>query len=143
VRAQTIKFAMGVSESVADIQPTGFNNTIRWHLGHILTVQERLSLGLLGESLGIPDDYPSLFGNGTKPADWLETPATLATLVSQLEEQTARICTGITGRLEETLAKPFNTMETHGEVVHYSLFHEGAHLGFIRALQRAIESSNH
>jgi hypothetical protein len=35
VRANTLQNAEGITEEAADRMPEGFNNTIRWHLGHI------------------------------------------------------------------------------------------------------------
>ena len=52
-------------EKIADEIPEGFNNNIRWHGGHILTVADAFfGLG------SIPGEYQALFGPGSKPGNW-------------------------------------------------------------------------
>jgi len=43
VRAITLQKLESITEDVADIMPEGFNNTIRWNVGHILIVQDQLA----------------------------------------------------------------------------------------------------
>jgi hypothetical protein len=43
VRTSTIRSVEGLDEKLADIIPKGFNNNIRWNLGHIYLMQERLA----------------------------------------------------------------------------------------------------
>jgi hypothetical protein len=144
VRSRTVKWIEAVDPAVVDVMPSNYNNTIHWHVGHILTVQDRLTLRLSGLPVGIPDEYTDLFGNGTKPADWQTEPPAVSTLLQQLKEQGERIKTQLLGKLdhklETKLAFPFNDLETVSQALTYSLFHEGQHLGFMNALKRAIEA---
>ena len=82
VRRSTLKLAEGLDGAMLDVRPAGFNNTIRWNLGHILTVQEGLLFGRANEPMNTPEHYRELFGNGTKPADWTVEPPTLAELIA-------------------------------------------------------------
>ncbi|QGS68360.1 hypothetical protein CV093_06550 [Oceanobacillus sp. 143] len=41
-RTSLITFIQDLDENTADIQAKYFNNTIRWHLGHVLVVTEKL-----------------------------------------------------------------------------------------------------
>src|SRR5699024_1841212 len=59
-----------LDDKLFDVQPTGFNNTIHWHIGHILTVTEQFVFGFPKQSQHIPKHYYDLFTNGTKPSDW-------------------------------------------------------------------------
>lgn len=34
-----------LDEAIVDVQPEGFNNTIHWHIGHVLTVAEQFMFG--------------------------------------------------------------------------------------------------
>ena len=64
VRSQTLKLAEGVSEKAADLVPDGFRNNIRWHLGHIYVVLERLAF----KYDAMPLDMPPGWTERLKPA---------------------------------------------------------------------------
>src|SRR5690625_6491824 len=68
-RDSFIKFVKNLDEKTVDIQPEGFNNTIRWHVGHVLVVAEKFLFGYPEQSTKIPANYHDLFQPGTKPAD--------------------------------------------------------------------------
>ncbi|MCC2686475.1 MAG: DinB family protein [Paenibacillaceae bacterium] len=138
VRRSTLKLAEGLDEAMLDVKPAGFNNTIRWNLGHILTTQEGLLFGRANEPMNIPGHYRELFGNGTKPADWTVEPPTLAELIAQLKEQPARIRETFAGKLDNKVDKPFQELETIGNIALMTIYHEGTHVGYIMAIKRAI-----
>jgi uncharacterized damage-inducible protein DinB len=143
-RSRTVKWIEAVDPTIVDVMPTNFINTIHWHIGHILIVQDRLTLRLAGLEIGLPEAYLGWFGNGTKPADWQTQPPSVDILLQQLKEQPDRLQKQISGKLEERLATklaiPFNNMETLGEALNYSFYHEGIHLGYMMALKRAVEA---
>lgn len=64
-RGRLYQFLVFVPETAADQKPEGFNNTIRWNTGHILTTTD----ALFGLKM-LPENYRELFWQGTKPADW-------------------------------------------------------------------------
>lgn len=43
VRSVTVRAVEGLSEGILDSIPEGFNNNIRWNLGHIYLVQEKFA----------------------------------------------------------------------------------------------------
>ncbi len=141
-RGNLRKVMEAVREEDADIQPAGFTNTIRWNLGHILTVCEQFVFGPRSEHL--PAEYAAMFGNGTKPADWTTTPPTLEVLLTQLGEQDERVKALDTSNWGEKFPEPIALgktyrLESQEELFLLSLFHEGTHLGFINALNKAIQ----
>lgn len=136
-RKRTLEVLAGVAEAQADVVPSGFNNNIRWHAGHILTTQERLSLRLAGEPMKLPEELMSLFLNGTKPADWQEAPPSLPELTRHLEEQPGRIRERLQGKLGEPLAVAFKDFRRLDEALIFSLTHEALHAGYIMALKKA------
>jgi uncharacterized damage-inducible protein DinB len=144
VRAITLTAFDSLTEELSDIQPPGYNNTIRWNLGHILIVQEQLGIHFCAMRPQLPEHYVKLFGNRTKPADWTVEPPRLDTLQNLLKEQTAHIRQELGHRLDEAAAKPFvrlgREMKTIGEILNHSLFHEGIHIGAISGLKKAIAS---
>lgn len=138
VRSRTIQVFEAIPEEIADIIPPGFNNSIRWQFGHILTIQERYAANLSGEPLELPDDYSEMFENGTKPADWTKAPPSLQIIKEHLQNQPKRIIQKFSGKLENKLPEPKRGMETVGEILIHTVFHEGMHLGWIAALKRAV-----
>lgn len=140
-RSRTLATAENVTERQADIIPDGFNNNIRWHLGHILVTLERMAFRLIGEPLGLPDELVNMFVNGTKPADWVTPPPDLATLRRLLEEQPGRIRERLEGRLTEPLKVTFKDLTRLDEALVFGISHEATHAGFIWALKKAVAAA--
>ncbi len=147
IRAITLKTLEPIEEEVIDYIPTGYSNSIRWNLGHILIVQDQLATHFAGVESQLPSNYITLFGNRTKPSDWDIEPPSLAMLAFDLERQTQRIQETLGHRLEEAAKKIFvrlgYEMTTIGELLNFSLHHEGIHVGIIQGLKRAIEIDYH
>lgn len=137
-RTRTLQLLDAVTEDAADVIPSGFNNSVRWQLGHILTVQERYASKLIGLPMDLPESYTKLFENGTKPADWDVTPPSLQVLKEELSKQTGRTQQKLDGKLETKLDEPIRGMETLGDIMANMIHHEGVHIGSISALQKAI-----
>jgi hypothetical protein len=140
VRERTLQQLEAATEESADQMPPGYKNTLRWNLGHILTVQETLCLKLAGDPFDLPETYPALFANGTKPADWQIEPPSLDTLKLQLTQQSLRIKQKLADRLDEKLAQPFRGIGTVGGMIIFSLYHEGTHTGFMMAMRKTIQN---
>jgi uncharacterized damage-inducible protein DinB len=141
IRQSTIKAVAGLSESTIDHMPEGFNNNIRWNLGHIYTVQEKFAFHFAGEPLQLPENFDRLFTKGTKPADWHGELPSLEELLALLAEQPKRIQEVLQDRLDEHVAKPFTTgsgllLSTIGEFLNFTLYHEGMHFNSITLLKR-------
>ncbi|ELK48498.1 UNVERIFIED_CONTAM: DinB family protein [Halobacillus marinus] len=135
VRQATLKEMDGVTEEQADKQPGGFSNTIRWNLGHILVVQNSLVERFGGKPVETPSRYLELFAPGTKPADWQGDVPTLTELKQALEEQPKKLEQALAGQLEDEAAKAFLGLPTVGEILNFTLYHEGVHTGTIKALK--------
>ncbi|WP_058303295.1 DinB family protein [Gorillibacterium timonense] len=143
VRTITMKAMDGLTEEMADIQPPGFSNTIRWQFGHILTVQETIFTHFAGEASQLDESIFQLFSNGTTPSNWTSPPPTLPELRDLLEGQSQHLCTHYANRMDELALKPFKRlgyqMNTIGEMLLFSLHHEGIHHGCIMSLRKAVE----
>ncbi|PLR76538.1 DinB family protein [Bacillus sp. V3-13] len=137
-----IETVKSVSREIADIQPEGFNNTIRWHIGHVLIITEELVGFPYGRTDALPVNYFELFGRGTKPTDWKGKIPSLDELVLQLKDQLVRLQHIPAERLNMTLAEPFGGFETFEEIASLVLFHEGIHMGQIESMKRIIEHSS-
>lgn len=143
IRSVTLKSVESMFDEQADIQPEGFNNTIRWNLGHIYVVQERLAFHYAGFPVDVPQSYIEMFSNGTKPADWQGDPPLLAEICSRLAEQPGRIATLLGDRLAEPPVVPFRRfdgrLDTIGAIIGYSLYHEGLHNAAIALIKKRMD----
>lgn len=128
-----------ITQEQASYQPEGFNNTIHWHIGHVLTVAEQFMLGYPKKTSDLPANYIELFGNGTSPADWNGDVPSVEILTEQLKLQLGRLKEIPPDRLDEKLKRPFMGLETFGELANMALFHEANHLGQIQAMRRLIK----
>ncbi len=140
-RGYLLKTVERISANTAGIQPEGFNNTIHWQIGHVLTVTEQFMFGFPQQSVNLPENYISLFGNGTKPADWGEEVPSIEELLLLLKSQAVRLREIPADRFSEKLPKPIMGFETYGELAGMSLFHEAHHLGQIHTMNRMIKQA--
>lgn len=143
IRELTLKVFDRIPEEVMDVVPVGFNNSIRWNLGHIAFIQDRLVYQVAGESIGLPDSFEEFFKAGTKPSDWIGQPPSLSEIKNALVSQPARIKETQLGHIDEGLPEPFTnrmgiTFQTKGETLLFTFYHEAMHMETIKYIYRAI-----
>lgn len=141
-RIYTLGRISQVKEDIWDIRPSGFNNTIRWNVGHVYVNAEILILKEIPSYEIVRPEWVPLFVPGTKPSDWDVEPPTSVELVSALKEQTARIKAVLDENLSNILIEPMyignlHEMRTVEALVQFMIWHEGVHAGVIHALNRA------
>lgn len=129
----------GLNREQASFQPEGFNNNIHWNTGHVLTVTEQFMMGYPKKSNHLPENYIELFGNGTRPSDWIGNVPSVEELASQLKAQLERINEVPASMLDQKLKQPILGMETFGELANMALFHESYHLGQIHAMKKLVK----
>jgi hypothetical protein len=137
-RGETLSLIESLSESEADIVPQGFNNNIRWNLGHIYLDQYLWIQHLTKEKIEIPDGFLDWFNFGTSPATWKSPPPSLETLRGLLAEQPKVIRERYGERLEEEFPPTEDGMHTIAQVLVRTIFHEGLHIAAIQAIRRFI-----
>ncbi len=127
-----------VTEEMSNIVPEGFNNSIKWNVGHIYLDQYLWIYHKIDDELLLPMNFRELFSYGTNPADWLVEAPTLEELKVLLIEQVAHIKEDFESRLDEELTEPTELeMNTIGEVLPRTLYHEGLHIGAILAFEKS------
>jgi uncharacterized damage-inducible protein DinB len=140
MRSNLLKEIEGISPEMMDVQPQGLNNTIHWHLGHILTAAEKFLLESPNSGT-LPSNYGELFGYGSKPADWTGNVPSVEILKQQLQEQLKRLLEIPEERLAEKVENPFRGMETLGEFINFVVLHETNHIGQIHVIKLLIQSA--
>lgn len=143
LRSMCIKIAESEAAR-GDVIPAGWNNNIRWHIGHLITTPRVLTFDLFKEELGMPAGYRAWFGKGSSPKDWggAAIPA-LEELAEELLASTAEVFKAMAGREEEPFPQPYKTsvgviLHTPIEALAFSQGHDGIHLGMLMALARAV-----
>jgi hypothetical protein len=129
IRKNTLKAVADISEETADYIPEGFKNNIRWHLGHLYVVQEKLAFAPLDLSMELSTEMHSFFAPGTAPQDWKTAPPNIEEITKLLQT-----------RIYEQVNHPFTTksgltLETVDQFLSFNLYHEGVHVSTIKALK--------
>lgn len=130
----------------ADVVPPGWNNNVRWHVGHLVTTPHRLTSLMLGEPMGIPDSYNAWFAKGTSPKDWggAAVPS-LEQLAAEMDSEIEKVFAAMKPRWNEPFPKEYETsvgivLRTPGDGLTMSYLHDGIHLGLLLALARALKA---
>ncbi|WP_409301039.1 DinB family protein [Peribacillus sp. SCS-155] len=139
-RKNTLNCVENITEEEATIVPEGFNNNIKWNLGHIYVDQFLWIQHLTKEKIELPEGFLELFNYGTKPSDWSGNVPSLDQLKQLLIGQIDFIKQNYADTLEEEFQVTESGMHTMAQVLVRTIFHEGLHLGAIIALKRFIKS---
>ncbi|MBM7097984.1 DinB family protein [Bacillus sp. H-16] len=137
-REELVNIVEEVSEKEADRIPEGFNNNIRWNLGHVCLDQYLWIQALTKEKREEPPKLNQWFGFGTEPADFTEDTPSLETLKVLLKRQPDVIEKEYGERLEETFPPIDMGMETIEQVLVRTIFHEGLHTQAIIDLKKGL-----
>ncbi|ALC82749.1 MULTISPECIES: DinB family protein [Bacillus] len=140
-RGWLIEAAESVSQEKAKVQPDGFNNTIQWHIGHVLTVTDQLMFGISDNTIHLPAHYVELFATGTQPTDWKAEAPSLDELITKLKDQPVHLQQLPSERLNDAFETPFLGHKTFGEITGFVIVHEAIHIGKIEEMKRVIEHS--
>ncbi|WP_416147655.1 DinB family protein [Salipaludibacillus sp. HK11] len=145
VRDNTIGHVEEMNDETALTIPEGFNNNIKWNLGHIFVVQEKFAFYSAREEMNIPDRFTELFNPGTKPGDWGEEVPSIHELIFLLENQVRRVEQVLKFKVKEDVEQPYTTstgltLSTVEEFLSFCLYHEGMHFDAIKSINRIIQS---
>ena len=146
VRENTLSQVAGMKDEESLFIPKGFNNNIKWNLGHIYVIQEKFGFQLTGEEVELPKDFIELFSTGTKPIEWgNQVMPTIHELIQLLINQLDRIEKNLDGRLDDGI-EPYTTstgltLLTVKELISFCLYHEGMHFNAIKSIKRMIQNN--
>ncbi|MFD1952971.1 DinB family protein [Paenibacillus thailandensis] len=141
-RSELLGIVSDVSETEAERIPSGFNNNIRWNLGHICLDQYLWIRALTKEDIPVPLKFNEWFGYGTDPSRFTDETPTYSELIPMLQEQPGIIRETYKNRMEEEFAPTEMGMHTIEQVLVRTIFHEGLHIGAILALKRQLRSES-
>lgn len=125
-----------------DVIPEGFNNNIRWNLGHVAVTFEHFVYSAAGKKPLLSKEYFDSFKNGTSPADWTDETPSLDDIVSVLKQQVDQVKEKYSGKLFDPLEEPFKFLgmefKTLASLIAFAYYHEGLHTGTIKEMSRLI-----
>lgn len=137
-RRQTLKYVNDINDSMAEKIPTGLRNNIKWNLGHIYVIHEKVAFGLTNHQTTLPSKFNELFDTGTKPADWTQKIPSMSELIELLSGQIVRIESILTSNIKEDINPHYHssssglTFKTVENVLTFSIFHEAMHFATIK-----------
>ncbi len=143
-RQSTIDYVKQLEERRLEIMPKGFNNHIKWNLGHLYVAFENIVFRLIGENAKFPINFPELFSPGTSPKQWtMEAPETTE-LITLLEGQLERLASLQAKSLDEAIPEVYTTSTgakflTVGDCVSFIIYHEGMHFGIIKSMNQVLQ----
>jgi len=141
LRAQTLSLAESVSSDIVDIVPVGFNNSIRWNLGHILVAWDHGIFPKINENRKIPLQYHRMFPNGSRPSAWETEPPAFEEIVDKLKLQVDEIIAASEGKLDDLIAKPFLQIKDLRGMFEFHLTEEQHHLDCMLKIKAAIDAT--
>jgi hypothetical protein len=139
-REWCLDVAQSCPPELADVQLEVFPNTIRWQLGHILTVAERMLFQFPFPSGGaIPPSFIKWFDSGSTPRAWADQSPSTAEIIERLKRQQERFLAITAEQFEVRLAPPFYGYSSYGECAGFVIVHESFHVGKIDEMLRVIK----
>lgn len=137
------KVTSEMTEEEANMIPKGFNNNIRWNVGHILVSTDAMVLTMAGFPSTLPAQWGQYFMQGTSPENFTEDTPTLAELLEASGQQPSKLRALVEGKLDTPLAKPFElpktTLYTSADAFTFCFVHEGLHLGQIQGIRKLVK----
>jgi hypothetical protein len=104
---------------------------MRWNAGHLVVSMNTMLFRRIANVSKLDESFIALFKSGTKPADWETTPPSKEELLRLLRQQIEDAQELFADRVDEPLAEPVQIrgtlMETVGDMIGFSVIHEGVH----------------
>jgi hypothetical protein len=143
---QTRKNILGLVEGMSpeDLNkiPSGFNNNLIWHLGHVLVTQQLLTYGRCNLPFLIRDHWVPLYRKGTKPGEFV--PLEEIELIQKgIPLMVDELIEDYYGKRFGKAFQPYETsyglkLNTIEEAIRFNNVHEAMHLGYMMSQRRSL-----
>lgn len=143
-RTALLTFIQDLDEDLADHKSNYFENTIRWHIGNILWMDEKLIFISQEKSHEVPGEYAELFSSDINVKDWSVEPPTLTELTEHLVHQQNRINSfnELYWKSNIKFKVPYGYVETYGDLLTMLSYREAEVLGQLKAMKQVYTTSN-
>jgi len=121
--------------------PTGFNNNLIWHLGHLLVTEQLICYRLAGLTPHVTKEFIRRYRIGSFPkgdADAEEIGFIKDNFLSSIEQTEADYEEGLFKQYHSYMTPygfPLNSIE---DGIRFNNLHEAMHYGYILALKKAL-----
>ena len=121
--------------------PDNFRNSIFWNIAHLLVTQQLLYYKLSGLEIKIDEAMVSKYGKGS-----IATEDVKASEIQYVKDHLLRAMKETQNDYDNGLFKEFNAymtstgieLKTIDDVVSFSAFHDGIHLGIVLSLMKIV-----
>lgn len=137
-RSYLLEVLEDVTEEEAEFIPKGFNNNIRWNLGHTYLDQYLWIQALTKEKTKVPEEFNAWFGFRTSPANFTSETPSFDELKALLKAQPDRIKEIYGDQLEVEYPPTEMGMHTIEQVLVRTIFHEGMHIQTILDIKKCL-----
>jgi len=142
-RTSTLILLPQIDEKEWDIQPENWPNTIRWHAGHVYAEAERFMHDADNNYEITRPRWMDLFLDGSRPSEWEGEIPSKDEIIEALKEQSERFETFFEGKYNNPASEVRDLhgtlLDTPEAALQFLLFHEGIHLGSIKALRLTMK----
>lgn len=144
-RTSTLILLPKLEESLWDIQPENWPNTIRWNAGHVYAETERFLHDADNDYEITHPEWMDLFLDGSRPSEWTEEDNVPSKneIIEALAEQEKRIETFFEGKLDNKADKVRDLngtlLDTVDAALQFVTWHEGIHLGVVKSLRLVLK----
>ncbi|WP_096272350.1 DinB family protein [Paucisalibacillus globulus] len=135
-RGETLALVEKITEEEAERIPKGFNNNIRWNLGHIYLDQYLWIEAVIKEKSDQTQMLNQWFGFGTSPTNFNKSTPSFTVLKELLRSQPMQIKEKYGDHLEKEFQPTEMGMHTIEQVLIRTIYHEGLHAAAIQYLKR-------
>lgn len=144
-RTSTLILLPKLEESLWDIQPENWPNTIRWNAGHVYAETERFLHDADNDYEITHPEWMDSFLDGSRPSEWTEEDNVPSKneIIEALKEQEKRIETFFEGKLDNKADKVRDLngtlLDTVDAALQFVTWHEGIHLGVVKSLRLVLK----
>lgn len=141
-RTSLLTFIDDLNDEVLDTTSPYFDNTIRWHIGNVLYLDEKLLFVHPDKSQKLPKEYKELFSSDIQVKDWTVEAPSLSQLMDDLINQQERINSydDLFWKSNVKFKVPFGSVESHGDLLIMLAHREAEILGKIKVMKRIIDA---
>lgn len=140
-REKYLGFLTNYTLEQLNLIPTGFNNNLIWHIGHIVVAQQSLVYKGAGVPMHISDELYDRYKSGTVPSGTTtqeEVDEIKDLLFSLIEKTENDYKNGVfTTYNERTTGTGFH-LATINDAFAFNNYHEGMHLGMMMSIRKFV-----
>ena len=121
--------------------PTGFNNNIVWHLGHLVAAQQGICYTRSGCAPTVDERYITEFKNGSRPQQLYDAEAIAAItklLFTTLDTLEADVASGLLNNYQPWKTRYGVEINSVDDAINFMSFHEGLHYGYILSFKKLV-----